>query len=380
MYWVKRLVTALSLLTVAAVVLAGCTAGHAPAGAGTPAKPTRGKPGRSPGLLHGKYQALAVAFPGGGRGFALLSGYPGTSSTVRSWVDRTAGGGRHWTASPPASGPDQPGAQAGLAFASASQGWAYLPGLFFTRDGGATWRAERTPFPLTGLVAMAGLSTWVAGYSCARSDCQAVIYAARRVGGPLRRLAHQPLAAGAVVAMARPSRSVAWLLFESPHGRFRLMTTSDAGRSWTARPLPCLAAQRTGEQLSAADPGSLWLVCEGTPGAGSLPGTLYLTTDGGRRWHRIAAGNALQVHAVSDRVAWAVQGSPSGAAVVRTTDGGRTWRTVLSRTGTNIEAFAVRGPDSAQAAAEVLTPAGIRFVAYQTRDAGQTWQRARLPA
>jgi len=28
----------------------------------------------------------------------------------------------------------------------------------------------------------------------------------------------------------------------------------------------------------------------------------------------------------------------------------------------------------------VLTSAGIRFIAYQTRDAGQTWQRARLPA
>jgi len=84
--WVKRLVTALSLLTVAAVVLAGCAAGRASAGAGTPARPGRGSPGRAPGLLHGKYQALAVAFPGGGRGLALLSGYPGTSSTVRSWT------------------------------------------------------------------------------------------------------------------------------------------------------------------------------------------------------------------------------------------------------------------------------------------------------
>jgi len=374
-YWVKRLVTALSLLTVAAAVLAGCAAAHVPAGAGTP-----NQPGRGPALLHGKYQALAVAFPGGGRGFALLSGYPGTSSTVRSWVERTADGGRHWTASPPVSGPDQPGTQAGLVFASASQGWAYLPGLFFTRDGGATWRAERTPFPLTGPVAVAGRSAWVAGYRCARSGCPAVIYTARRVGGPLRRLAHQPLPAGTVVAMARPSRPVAWLLLESPHGRFRLMTTSDTGHSWTARPLPCPAAQRTGEQLSAAGPGSLWLVCEGTPGAGSLPGTLYRTADGGRRWNRIAAENALQVHAVSGRVAWAVQGSASGAAVVRTTDGGRTWRTVLGRTGTSIEGFAAQGPGSAHAVAEVLTSAGIRFIAYQTRDAGQTWQRARLPA
>jgi photosystem II stability/assembly factor-like uncharacterized protein len=380
MYWVKRLVTALSLQTVAAVVLAGCAAGHAPAGAGTPAKPGRSSPGRASGLLHGKYQSLAVAFPGGGRGFALISGYPGTSATVRSWVERTADGGRHWTASPPVSGKNQPGTQAGLAFMSASQGWAYLPGLFFTRDGGATWRAERTPFPLTGPVAVAGTSTWVAGYSCACSDCPAVIYTAHRVGGPLRRLAHQPLAAGTVVAMARPSRPVAWLLFESPHGRFRLMTTSDTGHSWTARPLPCPATQRSGEQLSAAGSRSLWLVCEGTPGAGSLPGTLYRSADGGRRWNRIAVENALQVHAVSDRVAWAIQGSGSGAAVVRTTDGGRTWRTVLSRTDANIEAFAARGPDSTHAVAEVLTSAGIRFVAYQTLDAGQTWQRARLPA
>ena len=271
---VNRLAAVIS----AAVVLAGCAAGRVPAG------PTMEPAGlvRAPGLLHGKYHAPAVAFAAG-RGVALISGYPGTSSTIWSWVERTADGGRHWAATRPTPGQDQPGAQAGLAFASRRQGWAYLPGLFFTRDGGAIWRAEPAPFPLTGPVAVAGSSAWITGYHCARPGCPAVIYTARRTGGRLRRLAHQPPVTGSVAAMARPARAVAWLLFTTPGGQFQLVTTSDAGRTWAARPLPCPVSERAGEQLTAPGPQSLWLVCQGTPGAGSDPGTLYRTTDGGHQ-------------------------------------------------------------------------------------------------
>jgi photosystem II stability/assembly factor-like uncharacterized protein len=330
-----------------------------------------------PGLLQGKYQALAIAFPGRGTGIAAIAGYAGASTTVRSWIERTTDGGRHWAASRPASGQRQPGAQAGMAFVSAQQGWAYGPGLFFSRDGGATWQAERTPFPLTGPVAVAGTSTWVVGYACTRGDCPATIYTTDRVGGALRRLPDQPATTGSVVAMRRPAASVTWLLLAGPHGRSRLVTTSDAGRSWAARPLPCPASEHAG-QLSAAGLGSLWLICQGTPRAGSFPGVIYRTVNGGRAWTRIARENTLDVYAVSNRVAWAVQGGPSASIIVRTVDGGRTWHSVLSRANTSAEAFVPEGSDGAQAVARVFSANGVRFVAYRTRDAGQSWRRAAL--
>jgi photosystem II stability/assembly factor-like uncharacterized protein len=181
------------------------------------------------------------------------------------------------------------------------------------------------------------------------------------------------------VAMQRPTRSVAWLLLSAPTGASRLVTTSDAGRSWSARALPCPADERPG-QLSAAGPATLWLICEGTPGAGSFPGVVYRTTDGARAWTQMARENRLEaLYAVSSGVAWAVEDSPSGSAVVRTTDGGRTWHTVLSRADTDVQALMPEGPDAAQAVGRVFSANGVRFVAYSTRDAGRTWQHTALP-
>ena len=369
---------AFAALFAAAVGLAGCGTvaaatqlGAAGAGSGAPMRE----------LLHGKYQALAIAFPGRHTGVTAISGYAGASSTLRSWIERTADGGASWTASRMASGQHQPGAQFGMAFLSARQGWAYGPGLFFTRDGGATWRAERTTFRLTGPVSVAGTSTWVVGYACVRGDCPPVLYTTDRVGGSLRRLARQPTATGSVVALQRPTSSVAWLLVAGPHGRLRLVTTSDAGRSWATRQLP----RQGGAQLSAAGPASLWLVSLGANEGPSLYGVLYRSTDGARTWTRVGRENALIVYAVSSRVAWAVQNAPvrnnpDGGNILRTTDGGRTWHTVLSRVNTDVEAFVAQGADGAQAIAGVFTRDGERFVAFSTRNAGATWHHATLPA
>src|SRR5690349_6461914 len=113
-------------------------------------------------LPDGKYQASGIAFTDRETSFAAIAGYAGASTTLESWIERTTDGGRHWAAGRPASGQQQPAAQVGMAFVSAQRGWAYEPGMFFTRDGGVTWRAEHTRFRLVGPVAVAGASTWVA--------------------------------------------------------------------------------------------------------------------------------------------------------------------------------------------------------------------------
>jgi len=368
-------------------VTVGCGAAPRGAPAGSPGNGShsggsevaaRSGQARRLGVLHGKYQTLGMALPGGGAGVVAISGYPGRSSTLRSWIDRTADGGRRWVTGPQVTGTDKPGAQYGMAFASSRQGWAYGPGLFFTRDGGATWTAQRTPFALTGPVAVAGASTWVTGYPCVRGNCRATIDATGRIGGRLRPLPGQPSTGGSVVVLQHPSASVGWLLLEGAHGRHSLVTTSDGGRKWAGVRLPCPAGEWAG-QLSAPGPRDLWLVCEGTPGAGSFPGRLYRSADGGRGWTRVADENDLTIHAVSASVAWAVQANANGAVIVRTADGGRSWHTVLSRSGADIDMLVPDGPDGALAVARVQAGRGLRFVAYVTADGGLTWRHAALP-
>jgi photosystem II stability/assembly factor-like uncharacterized protein len=59
-----------------------------------------------------------------------------------------------------------------------------------------------------------------------------------------------------------------------------------------------------GFQLSAAGPGSLWLVSYAANEGPSLYGTLYRSTDGARTWTRIARENGLVVYAVTGRRAY----------------------------------------------------------------------------
>lgn len=104
----KRLPVALWAAIVAAVVLAGCGAGApsgrvtgsrtspaaaAPSGrAGSPGSgaglATASSPPGTQGLLQGKYQALAIAFPGGDIGLAAISGYAGQTGwpVGRPWA------------------------------------------------------------------------------------------------------------------------------------------------------------------------------------------------------------------------------------------------------------------------------------------------------
>lgn len=394
------------LATFVVVAVAGCGTGSGGAGRATGssspqptpipsgvASPT-GSPSRSSvpsvrpgtrGLWHGSYQARSIALPGGGVGVAVINGSAGENGPFVSVIERTTDGGRTWAAGRWVVGEDQPGAQTGMVFGSAQQGWVYGPELFFTRDGAATWHAApATAFKDVGQAAVAGTSLWVAGYPCRSGRCAPAIYGTDHVGGPFHRLPDQPPMDENLLQMQRPTPSAAWLLFgPTGHRPPYLVTTSDAGRSWSRYPLPCPWRFNTRSQLSAVGPRSGWLVCIGTPGAGSLPELIYRTIDGGHSWIRVAHQYSLSVQAVSNQVAWAVESDPSSSLIVRTTDGGHTWHTVLSRSSAKletVEALVPQGPKGAHAIASVFTSGGERFVAYRTRNAGKTWQRTPLPA
>src|SRR5258708_9886303 len=100
-----------------------------------------------PGLLAGGQRGLSAisasfisASAGWPLGVAPGAGYVRPCETLL--LRKTTDGGRTWVAVPAPPAPDQgrPGAVSQILFISSRDGWAWGPGLWQTRDGGARWR------------------------------------------------------------------------------------------------------------------------------------------------------------------------------------------------------------------------------------------------
>jgi photosystem II stability/assembly factor-like uncharacterized protein len=119
-----------------------------------------------------------------------------------------------------------------------------------------------------------------------------------------------------------------------------LYRTADGGRSWAAEKLPCRAVAG----LWFTSRGRGYAICGEEAGAGSEAKTLFVTTDGGRRWRVRATTGQGQNGSLCAGGALPCSGYPAGLAfptasvgyltadrggVYRTTDGGRSWKTAL---------------------------------------------------
>src|SRR5258708_11399036 len=100
-----------------------------------------------PGLLAGGQRGLCGisarfiwASAGWVRAVPPCAGYVRPCQTLL--LRKTTDGGRTWVAVPAPPAPDQgrPGAVSQILFISSRDGWAWGPGLWQTRDGGARWR------------------------------------------------------------------------------------------------------------------------------------------------------------------------------------------------------------------------------------------------
>src|SRR5258708_7130508 len=100
-----------------------------------------------PGLLAGGQRglpAISASFISASAGWLLAvppcAGYVRPCQTLL--LRKTTDGGRTWVAVPAPPAPDQgrPGAVSQILFISSRDGWAWGPGLWQTRDGGARWR------------------------------------------------------------------------------------------------------------------------------------------------------------------------------------------------------------------------------------------------
>jgi photosystem II stability/assembly factor-like uncharacterized protein len=189
----------------------------------------------------------------------------------------------------------------GLAFANTTVGWVtgdcggVVPGAPYfqkTTDGGNTWAAQNLPAPGDAPGEFNSDSS---------SDCGTYS------------LAFTSASAGALVVRcvdytASPAVAKSWLY-----------TTSDAGVTWAARPLPT----PYGNLYFFNSTTGWW---EGFAASDSPSGVLYQTTDGGATW---VEGKKLnwsgQFSFVSPQAGWGVAQAGSAYALVQTTTAGQKW-------------------------------------------------------
>ena len=266
-----------------------------------------------------------------------------------------------------------------MALASASDGWAYGPGLWSTHDGGRTWRRVPThgesvqslvtaggrvlaSFSRCGPVRLPGCAGFgVYSSPAGRDDWQPV------PGADSRRYGYGLVAAAGTRGFVTASTGVAGrrdLLLAGP------VTGSSA---WRPRAVPCLNWVNWGMPMAATPGGTVVLGCASQPGAGQQPKMAYLSRDGGRSWWRLADPPASgYLGALSVTPAGTIAASGARSDVYLSWDSGRTWHTSrsLDRADIGDGLFATMVTDST---GFVLQNNNSLTQIWFTHDDGHTW-------
>jgi hypothetical protein len=240
------------------------------AGCGTATAPSAGGQAASPATGGGTPTASAPASSA-----PASSAAAGTPTTGPP----TTGGSAGAACSGAQAATVEPGQLTGLEFVSANRGWAVgQDAILATADGGAHWRPQLSgQLNLTSVDFISGQDGWA-------------------VGGT------------------------------------SLLATTDGGAHWTALPEPCPVIR----SVHFFSPTTGFAVAGGVGVGGADPdvpasgGVVLATTDGGRRWHSLAAPADAQTVCFSD----ATHGWLGAAGLLyRTADAGRDWTVLTSMSG-----------------------------------------------
>ncbi len=270
-----------AVIVVTALLLAAASCGRPVPGRRGPASMpvARHAMAARPGLLAGGQRglsAISASFISASAGWLLAvppcAGYVRPCQTLL--LRKTTDGGRTWVAVPAPPAPDQgrPGAVSQILFISSRDGWAWGPGLWQTRDGGARWRRVSIGGGPVQSLAVAGGRVLAAAGRCGQASpwqCRFQVYASparigRLAAGPrCGRPEHQPRLAGRVRPgrlrsrhhariWARPCCSPARCTGRpaggrctaraAARGRWRWQQHQAAGCSWAAAPSPARAS------------------------------------------------------------------------------------------------------------------------------------------
>lgn len=369
---------------------------HAMRTASTASSPTSPAPvGRG---LRGKFSVSSLDFVTGKTGYVTVNGYPGDRNTLYSWFERTTDGGRTWSPTPATRGESSPSSGT-TAWVTARDGWSStvsyathlpVPALHFTTDAATTWQVEREPFWVSDIAVVDG-SSWLIGSAprCATPVCPDTIYSAARVGGPLIPLPAQPSATANIHALVRTAADKALAVLHG-HDGYSVVATTNAGRSWRGRPLPC-GAHTVTVAVAAAHDGTVYLSCTGQSKGmceSCGPVTVFRSYDLGNSWLKVPArGTGSVLCCVESLVPttssdlWLLQDFPVGpGSVWHSSNNGRTFIRVFGNQnrGPYLDLLTAHAR-SAWVIANHVTRAGAVFKVSRTIDSGKTWQTVMLP-
>jgi photosystem II stability/assembly factor-like uncharacterized protein len=317
-------VTGLALLSAGVLATAVGTADAQP-GAVRHASVRTGPPG---GPVPAGFEVASVTFVSATDGWVL-----GTTKTCAhapcTSVLRTTNGGRSWVGIPApkfklASSPTAAGLVR-LRFANASDGFAYGSQLWVTHNGGSSWhRVRQLPGYITDLETSAGV---VYAVSTKPGSDKQVVFASpagkdawHRVGGLPQTTGFSGL--GTITLHGK----AAWLILGG-----RLYATQN-GSSWTKEPFKCPATYGIAS-VGAYSATQITLLCVGNPGLGSTSKVLYASSTGGAHFTRSGApprpgDGGLLAEPTPGHIFIA---TASGATwIYVSTDGGRRWHNALT--------------------------------------------------
>jgi hypothetical protein len=329
--------------------------------------------------------------PGECAGGADCTSLAGTDDYGRTWFGVSA---------PPAVAPDGADGVSQLRFLNASQGFAFGPGLWVTRNGGAKW--SQVPLPsgtrVTDLETLDGevFAVWAActgtGADFAAHCTSFTLKSASVDGGSWHAVrgatglgsggasssAALVLAGGATTD---PASATGYLL--APDGTVR--SGHLAGSGWASqgqadcRPgQPQAGTAQPAGALLTSQSGRLYLLCTGAtaPGSGSGP-VLHVSTNGGRTWQSLPGvprlGSATSLAAAS-----------SGMVALATTrgieispDGGTSWQTAVSPVTGPAGGFRYVGMTDAEHGVAVPADAGLHQI-WITLNGGRNWHASTI--
>jgi photosystem II stability/assembly factor-like uncharacterized protein len=229
--------------------------------------------------------------------------------------------------------------------------------LWTTSDGGTAW--SRAPIGPTVYDATAiQRNVWALVGSCPGTGAACTLWVEVSTDGgttwqPAPGLVPASVGPGAsLVELARVSTTSAYV-YSGVDGTATLAFTSDAGATWSTRPVPCTAPDDLGAELALSSTADLWLVCGGQASGGSQEKALFRSSDAGETWALAAETPGLgstgaapppgigvlpvagyvapysighkNLAVLTPSTAWLF---PSRGVVSVTTDGGTTWKVV----------------------------------------------------
>jgi photosystem II stability/assembly factor-like uncharacterized protein len=281
-----------------------------------------------------------------------------------------------------------------IAFADATNGFLYGPGLLTTHDSGRTWRRQSLPpirtlnlgavyaYALTTARTGAGVSIWRAAVGTDLWNQLSLPLAVEKLS---------PAVSADTLQLAVEGHTVV-LIHGGSNGpavdrgqRGRIWVSSDSGTNWRARAVPCtpVDGRATVVAIARAHPHSMIVDCFDNEQSSQEQNTqhhLYRTTDTGSTWARIRDPTRHNLPALladngANHFFLATEGVSDN--LVGSFDGGQHWRLLLRSGGSFFGWADLRFVTTSTAFVVAPTHYATEHI-YRTDDGGRNWRILRV--